>query len=52
MLAGKITHFARLGLARIAWRALAAVHGVEMAAGRVAAAVRGDWVLVDVVHYR
>lgn len=51
MLTGKISHFARLGLARIARGVFAAVHWVEMAASRIAAAIRGDWVLVDVVHY-
>lgn len=50
MLAGEITHLARLGLARIARRALTAILWVEMIASRVAAAIGRNRILVDVVH--
>lgn len=50
ILAGEITHLAGLRLSGIAWRIFGAVLRVEMLTSRVAAAIRGNWVLVNVVH--
>ena len=50
MLASEITNLASLGLRGVAGRDLTALLRVKVAAGRVAAAISRDWVLVDMVH--